>query len=282
LCLTLPGAYLYAQQAAEEIEEIEVVEDAARGGADFESTNWPVVDRGINVLKPSTLRKHSLLFLVEHRTRKQFDRDSFQDLAGFDAGGLKIGLGLRYAWLDNFETGFYRLNGTNEIFDTYEFDAKYRLLRQQDHGIDLAARAGVSWFSQGKVEDASGFFGQLLLGRRVNGHLRLGSGVLLHTESSSELKTLSDEEHSVAVPVQLEVRINGRIAWEVEAVTPVAGFKAPHPVISTSLKIFTWRHTFNLVVSNSQYMSSDGIVAGSHRSGDDVVIGFCITREFNF
>ena len=276
------NAVLFAREAVEEVEEIEVVENASQADDDFDSSNWPVLERGINVLTPRTLKKNSLLFLVEHRTRKQFDRDSFEDLAGFDAGGLKIGLGLRYAFTDDLESGFYRLNGTNEVFDTYEFDLKYRLLRQNKHGVDLAARGGVTWFSQGKVEDASGFFGQLLLGSQLNRHFRVGTGVLIHSESSSELKTLADDEESVAVPVQLEARINGRFAWLAEVVTPVAGFKAPHPVISTSLKVMTWRHTFNLVVSNSQYMSADGIVAGSHRSGKDIVIGFCITREFNF
>jgi uncharacterized beta barrel domain-containing protein DUF5777 len=280
LVLLAPATILTGQEAIEEIEEIEVVTDVSGGGSDWESDNWATVERGINVLKPRMLRKNSLLFLVEHRTRKQPDRDSFHDLVGFDAGGLKIGLGLRYAPLDKLEMGFYRLNGQSELFDTYEFDLKYGLLSQQSHGIDLTVRTGLSLFSQSGIEDASGFFGQLLAGGKIGRHLRLGSGVLLHTESSSELKSVADDEYSIAIPLQLEVRINERFAWEAEAVTPVAGFKAPHPVISTSLKILTWRHTFSLIVSNSQYMSADGIVAGSHRALDDAVVGFSITREF--
>jgi hypothetical protein len=282
LYLVLAIPVVLAQDDVEEIEEIEVVTDVSEAEDVFDSTDWPVLERGINVLTPRTLRKNSLMFLVEHRTRQEFDRNSFEDLAGFDAGGLKIGLGLRYSFTDDLETGFYRLNGTNEAFDTYEFDLKYWLLRQKKHGVDLAARGGATWFSQGKVEDASGYFGQLLLGGNLNKHFRIGTGLLAHSESSSELKTLSDEEYSVAVPVQFEARFNGRFAWLAEIVTPVAGFKAPHPVISTSLKIMTWRHSFNLVVSNSQYMSADGIVAGSHRSMKNIVVGFCITREFNF
>ncbi len=280
LILLAPPAILTGQQAIEEIEEIEVVTDTTGAGNNWESTNWATIERGINLLKPRTLRKNSLLFLVEHRTRKQLDRDIFHDLAGFDAGGLKVGLGLRYSPLDKLETGFYRLNGQSELFDTYEFDLKYMLLSQQDHGIDLAARAGLSWFSQRRIEDASGFFAQLLAGGRISRHVWLGTGILLHTQSSSELKSALDEEYSLALPIQLEVRINGRFAWEAEAVTPVAGFKAPHPVLSTSLKILTWRHTFSLIISNSQYMSADGIVAGSHRALDDAVVGFSITREF--
>ncbi len=278
--LLVPASILTGQETIEEIEEIEVIGNVSEGGNNWESDNWATIERGINVLKPTTLRKNSLLFLVEHRTRKQPDQDTFHDLAGFDAGGLKIGLGLRYAPHENLETGFYRLNGQSELFDTYEFDLKYRLLSQQAHGIDLAARAGLSWFTQSGIEDASGFFGQLLAGGKISRHIRIGSGVLLHTESSSALKSTADDEYSVAVPVQLEVRLNGRFAWEIEAVTPVAGYKQPHPVISTSLKILTWRHTFSLVVSNSQYMSADGIVAGSHRALDDLVVGFSITREF--
>ncbi|MBW7996128.1 MAG: hypothetical protein FVQ81_06055 [Candidatus Glassbacteria bacterium] len=274
------AATLPAQEAVEEVEEIEVVQDVSQDETGWESDNWATIERGINVMTPRTIRKNSLLFLVEHRTRKQFDQNSFHDLAGFDAGGLKVGLGLRYAPADNLELGFYRLNGQSERFDTYEFDLKYRMLRQDVHGIDLAARAGLSWFAQDMIDDASGFIGQLLAGGKLNKHLRIGTGLLLHTESSSELKNSAEKEYSVAVPFQLEVRFNGRFVWEFEAVTPVAGFTAPHPVISTGLKILTWRHTFTLVVSNSQYMSADGIVAGSHRALDDAVVGFCITREF--
>ncbi len=199
LVLLAPAAILSGQEVIEEIEKIEVITDVTGGGSDWESDNWATVERGINVLKPRMLRKNSLLFLVEHRTRKQPDSDSFHDLAGFDAGGLKIGLGLRYAPLDNLEMGFYRLNSQSEFFDTWEFDLKYRLLSQRSHGIDLAARTGVSWFSQGGIEDASGFFGQLLAGGKIGRHLRLGSGVLLHTESSSELKSTVDDEYSLAL-----------------------------------------------------------------------------------
>lgn len=280
-CLICLFAPLSAQQEVEEVEEIETVESVSAGRAGgFESENWARIERGINIPGPLTMRKNSMLFLVEHRTRQDAGEESFHDLAGFDAGGLKVGLGLRYAPAERLEVGFYRLNGQTEIFDTYEFDLKYGLLTGEAHGLDMSARAGVTWFSQPDMEDAAGFFAQLIGGKRLGRHVRLNSGVLLHTESSSARKSVVDDEYSVAVPVGLQVRISDRFAWETEVVTPVAGFTAPHPVTSTSLKIITWRHTFSLVVSNHQHMGADGMVAGSHRTLGDAVIGFLITREF--
>jgi hypothetical protein len=275
---------LSAQEKAEKVEEVEVVTEAGggSGGARWESQDFPVLERGIDVLTPKTLRAKSLLFLVEHRARNALKDNAFQDFLGLDAGGLKVGLGLRYGFTDWLEGGFYRLNGQTEIFDTYEFDLKCRLLEESVHGVALAVRGGGTWFAQSKMKDASGGFAQLLVGKYVNPHLRIGTGLLYHSESSGETKSTADDAFSVAIPVQLEIRFNRRFAWDIEGAANVAGYGAAHPIIATSLKIITWRHTFSIIFGNNRYTSSDGIVANSPRSLNEAVIGFLITREFNF
>ena len=62
----------------------------------------------------------------------------------------------------------------------------------------------------------------------------------------------------------------------------MAGYAEAHPIISTALKFVTYRHTFSLVVTNSQYTSADGIVANTYRQAKDLILGFTITREFDF
>jgi hypothetical protein len=59
-----------------------------------------------------------------------------------DAGGLKIGLALRYGILDDLEVGVQRVSNGVDIFDTCQFDAKYRALHADRFFVDVAVRAG--------------------------------------------------------------------------------------------------------------------------------------------
>lgn len=277
-CLILAfAACLNAQD--EQIEEIEIVEVVELSGA--ESTNQPVVERGINVMSARTLRGKSLLFTIDHRARQSVDDKTLDDFLGLDAGGLKIGLGLRYGLRDNLEVGFLRLNGTAEIFDVYEFDFKYGLLNQSTAGLDLAFRGGVTWFAQKNAEDASGALFQLLVGRSFAGGFRLNTGLLYHSESSNDLKSTLDDDYSLALPVSAEIPLTNKLKMELESVFNVSGYGSPHPVCAFGLKYLTYRHTFMINLSNTQYISADGIVSGSGRGGDDIIFGFTITREFN-
>ena len=264
----------------EEIEKFEVVEVLETTGQ--ESANQPVVERGINVMKARTLRAKSLLFTIDHRARQSVDDKTFDDFLGLDSGGLKIGLGLRYGIMDNLEAGFFRLNGTAEIFDVYEFDIKYGILKQKTAGFDLAFRGGVTWFAQKNAEDASGALLQLLAGRSFSGGFRLNTGLLYHSESSNDLKTALDDDYSIGLPVSVEIPLTNRVKMELETVFNVSGYGSPHPVCAFGLKYLTYRHSFMINLSNTQYISADGIVSGSGRGGDDIIFGFTITREFNF
>ena len=282
--LILAGGRLFAQQKAEEIEEVEDVQAVGelQAPALWEREDFPVLERGINVLTPKTLRKHALFFLVEHRARKALKSNAFHDFLGFDSGGLKVGLALRYGFTDWLEGGLYRLNGQTEVFDTYELDLKARLLDESVSGVALAVRSGYSWFPQALGEDASGGFAQLLVGKYLCRHFKIGTGLLYHSQSSGEVKSTLDDEFSVAIPLQLEFRFNRMFIWEIEGAATVGGYGAPHPIIATSLKILTYRHTFSIIYGNNRYTASDGIVANSPRALKDAVIGFQITREFNF
>ena len=263
----------------EEIEEVEVIEIVETAGA--QSTNQPVVERTINVMNGRTLRQNSLLFTIDHRARQSVDNKTFDDFLGLDSGGLKIGLGLRYGLRDNLELGILRLNGTAEIFDVYEFDLKYGLLRQETAGIDIAVRGGVTWFAQKNAEDAAGALLQFLAGRNFCGGFRLNTGLLYHSESSNDLKNTQDDNYSLGMPVSAEISLTKKLKMELESVFNVSGYGNSHPIFAFGLKYLTYRHTFMINLSNTQYISADGIVSGSGRGWDEIVFGFTITREFN-
>jgi len=280
------GPVVQAQEAgtAEDvIEEIEFVEEVdPLDSWDIEGKTRD--ERTVNVLQARTARKGSLLFILDHRTWKSFLDDIAGDFLGFDNGQLKIGLAARYGIFDGLDVGLQRINGTADTFktDTYDIDLKYQFLKQQKHHLDAAVRGGMTWFSIKDAEDDQGFFGQLLINRTFGRRVRAGTGLLYHSDSYNENKDLrrGDPDHSMAVPVTVDIRFTPGFSWHGEVVANVDGFEERYPVVSTSFRATTNKHTFALVISNTQYFGATGIATNTFRGYDDLILGFTITREF--
>jgi hypothetical protein len=288
-------------EGGEEVEEVEEVEDTAvavvitEGPSSWWGESHPTLDRGVNLHLAQVTRKLALRLVVDHRTNKPFTENTWHDYFGLDAGGLKIGLGLRFGVWDDLDAGFYRLNGATEAFDVYEWDAKYHLLHQQRHLLDLGLRAGITWFSQQDAADAVGGFAQLLIDRRFLDRVTVGTGLLFHSDSTNGVKSSADTAWSLATMLIVDVRILGWLSWNAEAAFNLAGYGTrdkraaesgeaitPAPAFSSSVRFITHRHTFSLVLSNNPYVSSDGYVCNSPRGFDKLIVGFTITREWNF
>jgi hypothetical protein len=186
---------------------------------------------------------------------------------------------LRYGAYDNLDIGIYRLNGTIEGYDTYEFDARYQFLKADKFFINAAARAGVTWFSQ-SGHQASGYFAQLLVDRTLFDRWTVGANFAFHSSSSNDRKSNDDSKYSVGVMGFSELRIVDNWAWVFEISEGFAGYHSKWPIMATGAKIITNRHTFAITVSNSQYMTTDGLVSNTWRSLKDLILGFNITREF--
>ncbi len=279
------GASLSPAAAQGEPADDEVVEEAAvevltpAPGA-WRPDDRARIERTVNVLGPGTTRPGRMLFVVDHRTWQPFVEDPFYDYLGLDSGGLKIGLGLRFGAVEGLDFGLYRLNNGVEAFDSYDFDARWRVVDQRDLGLDLALRLGATWFVQPEDADAVAPFAQLLVQRQLfDGRLSVGSGLLYHADSTHETKSASDTNWSLALPVTVELRLAPGLAWDAEAVVNLAGYGAARPVLSSALKLITHRHTFSVVVSNTQYMGADGLVANTARGFDELILGFGIGRE---
>jgi hypothetical protein len=250
--------------------------------------NYPRIERAVNVPNAQTTRARALNLLVDHRGFEPFQKHAFQDFMGFDAGGLKIGLQLRYGITDHLEVGAQRLSNGTDDYDTYQFDLKYWILPAASAFVDVAARAGGTWYESPTGPDSGGAFGQLLVSRSFREYLWLGTGLFYHSNASNTARRGPDgrraagQAYALAVPAALEVRLQTFLAFDAEACFNVAGYHAKYPVVSAALKFISFRHTFSLVFSNSQYIGADGLVANSERGIHELVFGFTITREFNF
>lgn len=271
-----------AAPGAVEEDEIEVIEDVdvvSPADLAFAEIAFSRLERVLNVPLARTARARTFVFAIDHRTWAPVKNNPFQDFLGFDSGLLKIGIGLRYGVLDFLDVGVYRLNNGLEAFDTWELDVRGQVLDAAWAYVDVAVRGGVTWFAQPRSRDAVGGFGQLLLSRTFLNRVTVGSGLLFHSESTNSAKSVADQAWSLAVPAALEVRILPWLAWDLEGAYSVAGYGSTYPVLTTAVKFLTNRHTFALVVSNTQYMGADGLVANTERRLDEVIVGFTITRE---
>ena len=171
-----------AASGAEAIEEVGTVEVRdERDPAWWWGTDYPQIDRVVALPLAQVMRRNALLLVVDHRTNQEIADNSWHDFLGLDAGALKIGLELRFGVYDNLDLGLLRLNSASERFDVYQLDAKYHLLHQHRHHVDVALRAGLTWFSQQDADDALGGLAQLLIQRRLVDRLTLVTGLLYHS-----------------------------------------------------------------------------------------------------
>ena len=193
---------------------------------------------------------------------------------------MKIGFGLTYGLMDNLEVGVYRINGTVERFDTYQFSGKLHALRETDHRLDLAVLGGGTVFTIDDEEDDSGGFGSLLLGRSFSKYLYVSAGGLFHSNSSSFDKTGNDEEDSTSVLGSVTAHLFPSLMLSGEFSVPVDGYEANTTAWAGGVKFETHGHTFSLVLGNTQYTSLDGLAAGTSFDSDEIVFGFSITRAF--
>jgi hypothetical protein len=146
----------------------------------------------------------------------------------------------------------------------------------------VAARAGATWYSEAQRPDSGGGFAQLIVSRSLREYLWLSSGLYYHSNATNEnrldqnLQRPSGQAYALAIPVALEVRLQTFLAWDAEASFNVAGYHAKYPVLSTAFKIISNRHTFALIMSNSQYITADGLVANTDRGVHDLIVDFLL------
>jgi hypothetical protein len=266
-----------------EVVDLNETQDPAAG---WYGKGFPEPVRILALPTARAVRKGGFEFVIDHRSSTAiYDKDSkqpFSDMGnnffGFDSP-IQVGLGLRYGVIADLDVGVYRA-GSSFGTDTYEFDARYQALHQVDMGIDLAARAGVTWFSQPNADDAHGFYGQLLATRLIANRILVSAGWLYHSNSTNNTKYNQDKKWSTAGAIGVEARLAAPVAIDAELVSCVAGYCSKNPAFSAGVKYITSRHTFALVCGNTQYITADGYLTNTDRQWSKLVIGFNITREY--
>lgn len=275
------------EEDTEEIEVIEEIEDIVIEEDGFFPTHFDGInaikrDRGINILTARPTRRGTLNFIVDHRpfTNPFEGKDAFFDFLGLD-GSLKIGLAFRYGILDCLDIGVVRLNNAGVRFDTYEGDIRWGFLRQEQHHVDAAIRAGGTWFAQRDAKDAGGGFAQAFIDRIFLDILLVGVGFGFHSSSTNDEKLSTDDSYSGAITGVLEWRMVKWLAWTGEIAASVFGYRSQWPAFSFAAKVLTHRHSFSIIFTNTQFIAADGMPANSGRKFADLVFGFQIIREFN-
>lgn len=256
-----------------------VAEGQNRDGLVYDPAVYATPDRGFAVLLPRAVPKGAFLFALDHRAHEPVTEEPARDLLGFDAGGLKIFLGLRYGLLDGLDLGVERLNGNPELYDVYGFDARWTVSRESRHFLDLCVTGGLTWFEQMDAKDAVGYSGRVQAGRTLFRAVYLSAGVLAHSNSSHGRKASTDPDYSVSVPAYAGWVVLPDLTLAAEAVLPVAGYSAGWASWTVGPKFMTHGHTFALLLSTTQYTTTDGLASGSDRTGRPV-FGFSITRRF--
>jgi hypothetical protein len=236
-------------------------------------------DRAFAFFLPRPILPQSALLTIEHRAQSPAFDNPLRDGFGLDNGLLKIGIGLRYSPIKNLDAGFRRVNNAMDPFDTYEIDARYCFLDERTRLLDAALGIGTTLFYQDTSGVASGYFATITAGRSVGNRIYLASGALYHSNSTYFSKTVADQDWTLCVPFSLALRVFGGFSVLTEEFFPIQGYRAGKPGYAYGFKYTTFRHSFSVLLTNTQYTTMDGVVTGSDRL-DKPVLGFLITRRF--
>lgn len=267
-----------------DVVDLQETQDPAAG---WYGKGFPEPIRILALPTARVVRKGGFDFVLDHRAgtaiynknSKHPFGDMWNNFLGFD-GSIQVGFGLRYGVIDNLDVGVYRTANPLYATDTYEVDARYQVLHQDNMGIDLAARGGVTWFSQPNIDDSHGFYGQLLATRLLLNRVLISAGALYHSNSTNATKYNEDKKWSTAGALGVEARLAAAVSIDAELVSCVAGYCSKNPAFSAGVKYFTNRHTFALVCGNTQYITADGYLTNTDRPWNQMVIGFNLTREY--
>ena len=267
-------------EAIEDIESASVESGAADGPSTWWGDAWPVWDRILDAYTPRPVRKHTVNTIISHRSKYGIWDDPLFNAFGID-GFNNVGLGVRVGLFERLDLGAMRWGADDSLgHDTYEFDVRGQLLAQEQFHVDLALRLGYSWYAQKQRNDASGVLAELMLGRLLFNRVYTGLNVIFHSSSSSRTKTDLDPKASIALQAALAWRINGGLSVALEVTPNVAGYKMSRPDITFGPRFITNRHTFAIVLSDTEHFSTDAIVVNAPSiRPSQLKLGFHITRE---
>lgn len=241
-----------------------------------------------------TQKKQELTFWVGHR---------FGDIGG-ESGGSHTLFGLD--WATDIHLGFdYGITndltvgiGRSKYNETYNFQAKYRLLQQLEEGtpVSLTLFGQSSWITRKeffenefpKEGDRISHFFQVILARKFspNFSLMLNPGYLVR--SAYQLEDPNDKENFLVLGVGGRLKFTKRLSI-IADYTLVNGLDRPDDLtteyynpLGIGLEIETGGHVFSLNFQNATYITENNFIPNTQKSWWDggVRFGFSISRNF--
>lgn len=239
-----------------------------------------------------TLSDNNLVFWIGHR---------FGDIGGESGGshtlyGLDastdIHIAFDYGITDDFTIGI----GRSKFWETYNLQAKYRLLLQQENKFPVAVTlfGQSSWITREEFvtnefpeeTDRISHFLQVILARKISPSLSLmlNPGYLFR----SHITTPGDQEDFFVLGMGGRIKLTKRFSIIADYVW-VQGFDRPDDLseeyfnpLGIGLEIETGGHVFSLNFQNAPYITANNFIPYTQKSWTDggVRFGFSISRNF--
>ena len=241
---------------------------------------------------------------VEVSQKKTFEFDlqhrfgvvtnGYKDFIGiFSEANVRVGMA--YTPCENLKLGF----GFNKYNLTWDFDAKYALMRQSQRGkgiwpLSITIFANMAVDTRDKSNFVSGldrlsYFGQLMIARKFTEHFSVQvaadisyfNNVPGYVTADGNVAPLMNNYH-IAVAVMARYKVTEKLAILVNYDQPLTQHPSsnPHPNISAGLEMSTKGHAFQVVFGN--YQSILPQVNNFYNQNDytkgQFCIGFNITR----
>lgn len=281
--LTLLFAILSIAPAAAQEDLLDLLEESAPKEANLTPSSFKG-SRLINGHTVMTRRKGSLEFLIAHRFGRL--NSGAYELFGLDNANVRFGLD--YGLTDELTVGF----GRNSFEKTFDFFAKYALLRQQT-GVKTVP-VSITAFTSGAINslrpidpavevnfsERISYTYQLLIARKVNSKLSLQvMPTLIHFNTVS-----ADRENDlIALGLGGRMLLTKRLSINAEYYYRFGERDLDtYDAIAIGIDLETGGHVFQLQFTNSRSMNEKGFIretTGDFFNGD-VHFGFNITRVF--
>ncbi len=232
----------------------------------------------INLPTTETLGASGLEMRFLHRFKESVKEAGWYNLGGLD-GGAWISFGVAAGLGERVDLGLRRTN----LFKDWEAYGKYALARQRPGGAPLSFSAvlGYEYLQDRNAANRNRVSLSLPLARRFGERLSLLAVPMIATRTDPF--DPADTDGTVALGLGGELWLNSYLALTGEWIGQLAGVDAPYQSGSIAFSIFTARHVFRLVLTNTNGTHTSLYAPGGELDWGEgeFRLGFNIVRTFD-
>lgn len=242
---------------------------------------WWSIDL-LNLPTPTTPDQGDLEIHFSHRFSESISDAGTEGLFGLDSFAFP---GFWFAYGVTDRIGAYV--GRTANLATWEFGAKFAVLREDDLGapVSIGAQVGFTALDADGIPNANRFTAELPVGVRLGDRVAI-QAVPFYVTDPDELARPGSEDWSLALGLGGSVRLSRKLSLDGEWITNLDGFERPgsRDQWQAGLSIDVGGHIFQLLATNSVQTTPDFMVGGTLPTGIDsnVRFGFNLVRVFAF